>query len=108
LWGPEDESNGNTDPAEPEDLTKPGDGYRTLFFTIPGDEQVFQFVGEHQAILAAYYPIIRFRNYRLSLRTAVFDGASDLLDDRLEHSAWAKFMYWRRCARRIDSVFRRS
>jgi hypothetical protein len=91
--------------AEPEDLTKPGDGYRTLFFTIPGEEQVFQFVGEHQAILAAYYSIIRFCNYRLSLRTAVFDGASDLLDDRLEHSAWAKFMYWRRCARRIDSVF---
>jgi hypothetical protein len=94
LGGPEVDSTGYTDPAESEDLTKVGDGYRTLFFTIPGtgEEKVFRFVGEHQAILAAYYSIIRLRNYGRSLRTAVFDGASDLLDDRHEHSSWAKFM----------------
>jgi hypothetical protein len=91
-----------------DDLTLVGRGYRTFYFTLAAktpEAQIERFVEEHQEVLAAFYMLVRMRNYAHALRAAVTNGALDLLQAPERAGRWATFQHWRGYRERIDAVF---
>ena len=66
--------------AEVEDLTKVGDGYRTILFVMGRDEnEAFkEFVERYAKTISSYYDVIRYRNTSLFLLSKMRKGMNAL------------------------------
>lgn len=93
--------------VEPKDLSTTS-GYRTFYFPSASGRssgQIAEFIDRYHATIAAFYTVVRNRNYRNRLSQAVTDGAMDLLQPPITSGRWATFQYWRAFRQRIDDVF---
>ncbi|SHH37736.1 hypothetical protein SAMN05444169_7141 [Bradyrhizobium erythrophlei] len=92
----------------PKDLTKPGSGYRTLYFptvAIKPNAQLAELVAKNHGTRRAFYTVIRRRNYAQRLARAVTDGSLELLRPPERTGRWATFQHWRGYRARVDEVF---
>jgi hypothetical protein len=99
-------SDGSKAPAE--DLTLPGDGYRTIVIRSDGttrEKKITEFMLEYQPVLATFYDAVLIRQASLALRNKVTTGAQRLLDAGPGGNIWTRFNLWRRFGQQIDKVY---
>jgi hypothetical protein len=91
-----------------EDLTLPGDGYRTIVIRVDGttrEKKIIEFVSEYEPILATFYDATLIRQASASLRHKLTTGAQRLLDANSGGNIWTRFNIWRRFGKKIDKVY---
>lgn len=95
-------------PGTAEDLTAPGDGYRTLYFLTKArkaNDTVMEFIVDYHKILSAYYSLVRARVHSHRVHAALVEGAMHLLHPARRRAPWARFVHWYALRAQIDSVF---
>jgi hypothetical protein len=91
-----------------EDVSLPGDGYRTIVIRLDSDtpdEKITEFIVEYEPVLSAFYQSMLVQRHSETLRTKVTEGAQRLLEARSNGNTWAKLGRWRRFSEEIDRVY---
>jgi hypothetical protein len=89
------------------DLTHPGDGYGTFYFSMSPEsaaDQFILFVETYNHTLSSFYLVVRLRNHSSILATEVIDATQELLEPP-SGGVILSFNYWRAFKGRIDPAF---